>query len=136
MGRESIDYNGGMVPGMVSALSSINFIDKCTSLDIDNGNVKAVREIEGGVENISTSLPLIISSQKGIVEEKDLRIPNMRGIMMARKKELIVIEDYGFKISTETVKFEKPLTKNKVTLIPSDNIDKLIELLNKEAKVI
>ena len=80
--------------------------DRCTSLDIDNGNVKAVREIEGGVENISTSLPLIISSQKGIVEEKDLRIPNMRGIMMARKKELIVIEDYGFKISSVTVKFE------------------------------
>ena len=60
----------------------------------------------------------------------------MRGIMMARKKELMVIEDYGFKISSETVKFEKPLTKNKVTLIPSDNVDKLIELLNKEAKVI
>ena len=136
MGRESIDYNGGMVPGMVSALSSVNFIDKCTSLDIDNSNVKAVREIEGGVENISTSLPLIISSQKGLVEEKDLRIPNMRGIMMARKKELIVIEDYGFKISSVTVKFEKPSTKNKVTLIPSDNVDKLIELLNKEAKVI
>ena len=136
MGRESIDYNGGMVPGMVSALSSINFIDKCTSLDIDNSNVKAVREIEGGIENISTSLPLIISSQKGLVEEKDLRIPNMRGIMMARKKELIVIEDYGFKISSQSVKFEKPLTKNKVTLIPSDNVDKLIELLNKEAKVI
>ena len=135
-GRESIDYNGGMVPGMISALSKINFIDKCTSLEIANDNVKAVREIEGGVENILTSLPLIISSQKGLVEEKDLRIPNMRGIMMARKKELIVIEDYGFKISSETVKFEKPLTKNKVTLIPSDNIDKLIELLSKEAKVI
>ena len=55
---------------------------------------------------------------------------------MARKKELIVIEDYGFKSFSKTVKFEKPLSKNKVTLIPSDNIDKLIELLNKEAKVI
>ena len=125
-----------MIPGMISALSKINFIDKCTHIEISNNSVKAVREIEGGVENISTTLPLIISSQKGLVEEKNLRIPNMRGIMMARKKELIVIEDYGFKISSETVKFEKPLTKNKVTLIPSNNIDKLIELLNKEAKVI
>ena len=135
-GRESIDYNGGMIPGMISALSKINFIDKCTHIEISNNSVKAVREIEGGVENISTTLPLIISSQKGLVEEKDLRIPNMRGIMMARKKELIVIEDYGFKTSSQTIKFEKPLSKNKVTLIPSDNVEKLIELLNKEAKVI
>ena len=135
-GRESIDYNGGMVPGVISGLSKINFIDKCTSLEIANNNVKAVREIDGGFENISTTLPLIISSQKGLVEEKDLRIPNMRGIMMARKKELIVIEDYGFKKSSQSVKFEKPLSKNSVKLIPSDNIDKLIELLHKEAKVI
>ena len=125
-----------MIPGMISALSKINFIDKCTHIEISNNSVKAVREIEGGVENISTTLPLIISSQKGLVEEKDLRIPNMRGIMMARKKELIVIEDYGFKTSSQTIKFEKPLSKNKVTLIPSDNVEKLIELLNKEAKVI
>ena len=55
---------------------------------------------------------------------------------MARKKELIVIKDYGFKKSSQSVKFEKPLSKNNVKLIPSDNIDKLIELLHKEAKVI
>ena len=91
-GRESIDYNGGMVPGMISELTNINFIDKCIELNISGNSVEASREIDGGKENISTSLPLIIGGQKGLVEENDLRIHNMRGIMMARKKELMVIE--------------------------------------------
>ena len=91
-GRESIDYNGGMVPGMISALTNINFIDKCIALNISGNSVEASREIEGGKENISSNLPQIIGGQKGLVEESDLRIPNMRGIMMARKKELEVVE--------------------------------------------
>ena len=135
-GRESIDYNGGMVPGMIATLINANYVSNCVSLEVSQSNFKATRETDGGKEEISGTLPLVIGGQKGLVEESDLIIPNMRGIMMARKKELIVIEDYGFKISSESVKFEKPLTKNKVTLIPSDNVDKLIELLNKEAKVI
>ena len=80
-----------MVPGMISALSKINFIDKCTSLEIAENNVKAIREIEGGIEKISTTLPLIISSQKGLVEEKDLRIPNMRGFFYTWKRKSFTI---------------------------------------------
>ena len=63
-GRESIDYNGGMVPGMISAITNINFIDKCIALNISGNSVEAAREIEGGKENISTQLPLIIGGQK------------------------------------------------------------------------
>jgi electron transfer flavoprotein beta subunit len=48
----------------------------------------AVREIEGGKETISVKLPAVIAGQKGLVEEKDLIIPNMRGIMSARTKPL------------------------------------------------
>ena len=107
-GRESIDYNGGMVPGMISALTNINFIDKCIALNISDNSVEAAREIEGGKENISTNLPLIIGGQKGLVEESDLRIPNMRGIMMARKKELIVIEVSEDPSATHSKSFEKP----------------------------
>ena len=135
-GRESIDYNGGMVPGMISALTKINFIDKCIELNISGNSVEASREIEGGKENISTSLPLIIGGQKGLVEEKDLRIPNMRGIMMARKKELLVIETNENYCMTKSKKFEKPQPKNEVTLVSSNEIEKLIDLLHNEAKAI
>ena len=135
-GRESIDYNGGMVPGMISAFTNINFVDKCIDLKISANQVEASREIEGGKENISTSLPLIIGSQKGLVEENDLRIPNMRGIMMARKKELLVIETSGEHNATNTKNFEKPQRKGEVTLVSPDEIEKLIDLLHTEAKAI
>ena len=135
-GRESIDYNGGMVPGMISAFTDINFIDKCIDLNISGDSVEASREIEGGKENISTKLPLIIGGQKGLVEESDLRIPNMRGIMMARKKELEVVEVNEDYQSTNSKSFEKPLPKGEVTLISADEIDKLIDLLHNEAKAI
>ena len=135
-GRESIDYNGGMVPGMISALTKINFIDKCIDLNISENSVLASREIDGGMENISTSLPLIIGGQKGLVEENDLKIPNMRGIMMARKKELLVLDPGDYTDTLETDNFEKPEPKGEVTLVSPDEVEKLIELLNIEAKAI
>ena len=135
-GRESIDYNGGMVPGMISALTNINFIDKCIALNISGNSVEASREIEGGKENISTNLPLIIGGQKGLVEESDLRIPNMRGIMMARKKELVVVEVSEDPSATHSKSFEKPQPKGEVTLVAADDIEKLIHLLHNEAKAL
>ena len=135
-GRESIDYNGGMVPGMISALTNINFIDKCIALNISGNSVEAAREIEGGKENISTQLPLIIGGQKGLVEESDLRIPNMRGIMMARQKPLDVIPAKGINPKTHDKKFSKPDAKSEVKLVKADELDKLIDLLENEAKVI
>ena len=89
-----------------------------------------------GKEIISASLPLIVGGQKGIVEEKDLRIPNMRGIMTARTKPLTVVEAVEAPINTKAVKFEKPAPKSAVKLVSADNLDELINLLHNEAKVI
>ena len=135
-GRESIDYNGGMVPGIMSELLGMSFVNTCIGLEIDGGKVAAVREIDGGKENISTQLPLIVGGQKGLVEESDLRIPNMRGIMMARQKKLSVVEPTSTSAATEDVKFEKPAPKGEVKLVDAANIDQLVELLHQEAKVI
>lgn len=135
-GRESIDYNGGMVPGMLAGLTGANFVANCISLDIDGDNAKASREIDGGKETVNTSLPLVIGGQKGLVEESDLRIPNMRGIMMARKKPLNVVEPIGANAETSATSFEKPAPKGAVKLVDADNIDELINLLHNEAKVI
>lgn len=135
-GRESIDYNGGMVPGMLATLIDANFVTNCISLEVDGTSAKAIREIDGGKETVTTSLPLVIGGQKGLVEESDLRIPNMRGIMMARKKPLTVVEPVDASNTTLSVKFEKPAPKGAVKLIDADNIDELVNLLHNEAKVI
>ena len=135
-GRESIDYNGSMVPGMVSALLGYNFITNCMALEIDGNIVKASREIDGGIESVSCQLPLVIGAQKGLVEEKDLIIPNMRGIMQARKKSLSVIPPVDSEIRSSISKFEKPAPKGAVKMVDADQLDLLIDLLHKEAKVI
>ncbi|NJB70860.1 electron transfer flavoprotein beta subunit [Saonia flava] len=135
-GRESIDYNGGMVPGIMAAMLDFNFVNSCISLEVDGNNATAIREIDGGKETLSTSLPLIIGGQKGLVQESDLKIPNMRGIMMARQKKLNVIEPIDASPATLDTKFEKPAPKGAVKLIDSSNIDELIDLLHNEAKAI
>jgi electron transfer flavoprotein beta subunit len=135
-GKESLDYNGGMVPGMIAGILGYNFLNSCTSLTVEGTSVKAIREIDGGKETVATTLPLIIGGQKGLVEEKDLRIPNMRGIMTARSKVLTIIEPVDATVNTKAVKFEKPAPKSAVKLIAADNLDELINLLHNEAKVI
>ena len=135
-GRESIDYNGGMVPGMVAALANMHFVNACIGLEIDDSNATAIREIDGGKETVSTVLPLVIGCQKGLVEESDLRIPNMRGIMMARKKPLTVVEPVEVTAKTSSVKYEKPAPRGAVKLISPENLDELVNLLHNEAKVI
>jgi electron transfer flavoprotein beta subunit len=133
-GRESIDYNGGMVPGMLAKLIDSNFVNTCISLEITGDEVIAIREIDGGKETLSTSLPLVIGGQKGLVEESDLRIPNMRGIMQARSKPLTVREPASFNSETKALSFEKPEPKGAVKLVA--DVDELIALLNNEAKVL
>lgn len=135
-GKESLDYNGGMVPGMMAGLLGYNFVNACTELTVEGTQAKTAREIDGGKEVIATALPLVVGGQKGIVEEKDLRIPNMRGIMTARTKPLSVVEPVGGDDKTKAVKFEKPAPKSAVKMVSPDNLDELINLLHNEAKVI
>ena len=135
-GRESIDYNGAMVPGILAALLDITFVSNCVGLEIDGNNAIAEREIDGGREKLKGNLPMVIGGQKGLVEEADLKIPNMRGIMQARQKPFEVLNPKGSEIPTKDVLFEKPAPKAEVKLVPTDDIDQLIELLHKEANVI
>ncbi|MGB5371224.1 MAG: electron transfer flavoprotein subunit beta/FixA family protein [Flavobacteriaceae bacterium] len=133
-GRESIDYNGGMVPGLLATMLDMNFVNTCIGLEIEGNNATALREIDGGKEKIATTLPLVIGGQKGLVEESDLRIPNMRGIMMARQKQLNVVEPITAIQATTDIKFDKPAPKGSVKLVTS--VEELVDLLHNEAKVI
>nr|WP_317630747.1 electron transfer flavoprotein subunit beta/FixA family protein [uncultured Flavobacterium sp.] len=135
-GKESLDYNGGMVPGMLAGILGYNFVNSCIGIEVEGTSAKVVREIDGGKETLSVGLPLVVGGQKGIVEEKDLRIPNMRGIMQARTKALAVKEPVAVDAKTKAVKFEKPAAKSACKLVSPDNLDELVNLLHNEAKVI
>ncbi|WP_312321714.1 electron transfer flavoprotein subunit beta/FixA family protein [Soonwooa sp.] len=135
-GKESIDYNGGAVPGMVAALLNQPFVNACVGLDIKGAEATAVREIEGGKETISVKLPAVIAGQKGIVEEKDLIIPNMRGIMSARTKPLQVVEPSNKEVKVDAISFDAVPPRAAVKLVSPDNLDELVRLLHEEAKVI
>ena len=87
-GRESIDFNGGQVPGFIASILNLPFINSCVGLDYIDDKINAKREIDGGHEICECSLPVVVAGQKGLVEEKDLKIPSMRGIMTARTKPL------------------------------------------------
>ena len=135
-GRESIDYNGGLVPGLLAGFLDYNFITNCVNLEINNTKATCAREISGGTEISECEIPLVIGSQKGLVEESDLIIPNMRGIMMARQKPLEVIQAKNINAKIIDKKFHKPEAKSEVKLVKPDELDKLIDYLENEAKVI
>jgi len=97
-----------------------------------NGTLASItREIEGGEEVDTVSLPLVISAQKGMAEQ---RIPNMRGIMAARTKPLKVVEPVAVEQLTSIVSFELPPAKAGVKLVAADNVAELVRLLHEEAK--
>lgn len=133
MGRESIDYNSGVVHGMVGELLGRPSVSPVMKLDIEGTTVKMQREIEGGKESLEASLPLVAGCQEPIAEWK---IPNMRGIMSARTKPLNVVQP---KVVEPTVVFEKyelPPPKGAVKMISEDNVGELVSLLKNEAKVL
>ena len=136
-GRESIDYNGGRVPGFLAAKLNIPFINGCIGLEIKQHLIEIKREIDNGHEMCESSLPALIAGQKGLVEEKELRIPSMRGIMTARTKPLEVIEtNIEFEEQIKVISYDKPSERAECNIMNEDEVKKLVELLNNEAKVI
>ena len=133
MGRESIDYNSGVVHAMVGEMLGIPSVSPVMKLDLDGTTVKMQREIEGGKESVEASLPLVAGCQEPIAEWK---IPNMRGIMSARTKPLKVVEPKTTEASVKTQKFELPAPKSAVKMINADNVAELVTRLKTEAKVL
>jgi len=133
MGRESIDYNGGVVHAMVGEILGMPSLSPVMKLDIEGTKVKMSREIEGGKESVEANLPLVAGCQEPIAEWK---IPNMRGIMSARTKPLKVVEATSSDKSVVTQKYELPAAKGAVKMISADNVAELVNLLKTEAKVL
>ncbi|MBL0053857.1 MAG: electron transfer flavoprotein subunit beta/FixA family protein [Bacteroidetes bacterium] len=132
-GRESIDYNGAQVTAMIAELLDLPAITIVKMLEINGNTATLEREIEGGKEIVDCPLPLVAGASEGMAEP---RIPNMRGIMSARTKPLVAVEPIAIDQLTEIVGYDKPKPRSTVNLISSDDVDKLVQLLHTEAKVI
>ncbi|MCB0532999.1 MAG: electron transfer flavoprotein subunit beta/FixA family protein [Lewinellaceae bacterium] len=133
LGKETIDYNGSEVGAMLAEYLDLPYIPLASKLELA-GNVATIeRDIEGGVEVLEASLPLVVSASKGMAEQ---RIPNMRGIMMARSKPLQVVQPVAFDEPVDAVRFTLPPAKAGVKLVDPEQMDELVRLLHEEAKVI
>ncbi|MBK8555031.1 MAG: electron transfer flavoprotein subunit beta/FixA family protein [Lewinellaceae bacterium] len=133
LGKETIDYNGSEVGAMVAEYLDLPYISYATKLELDGNTASVERDIEGGAETAVVDMPFVLSAAKGLAEQ---RIPNMRGIMMARSKPLNVVPAVGFDGHVTTRKFTLPPEKAGVKMIPADQMDELVRLLHEEAKVI
>lgn len=132
-GKETIDYNGSSIGGMVAELLDQPFISLAAKLELAGTKATLTREIEGGEEICEAELPLVVSAQKGMAEA---RIPNMRGIMAARTKPLKVVEPVAADSLTTVAGFDLPPAKAGVKLVDPENVDELVRLLHEEAKAI
>jgi electron transfer flavoprotein beta subunit len=132
-GRESIDYNGSKVAGMIGELLDLPSVSIIKKLEIAGSNATVEREIEGGKEVLTIPLPFVAGCAEGVAEPK---IPNMRGIMSARTKPLSVIEAVEVKTFSEVISYETPAPRGQVKLVSADDPARLVDLLHTEARVI
>jgi electron transfer flavoprotein beta subunit len=130
-GKETIDYNGSSMGGMVAELLDWPYVALAAKFEINGSQATITREIEGGEEVCEVETPLVVSCQKGMAEQ---RIPNMKGIMGARTKPLKVMEPVAADSITSVVGFDLPPAKAGVKLIPADQVEELVRLLHEEAK--
>ena len=132
-GKETIDYNGSSIGAMVAELVGVPYLSLATQFDLNGITASITREIEGGEEVAEVALPVVVSCQKGVAEQ---RIPNMRGIMAARTKPLKVVAPAAIEPLTDIVSYELPPAKSGVKLVSPDNVAELVRLLHEEAKAI
>ncbi len=132
-GKETIDFNGSEVGSMIAEALDLPFISYATNLEMDGSSAKISRDIEGGTEVAQIDGAFVLSASKGLAEQ---RIPNMKGIMMAKRKPLNVIPPVDVAEHAVVVNYELPPAKQSVKLIDPDNMTELVRLLHEEAKVI
>jgi electron transfer flavoprotein beta subunit len=130
-GKETIDYNGSEVGGMLAEYMDLPYVSYANSLEMAGNTATIGRDIEGGVEMVEVATPFVVSAAKGMAEQ---RIPNMQGIMRAKMKPLAVVAAAAFTDLSTVVKFTLPAQKTGVKLVSADNVEELVRLLHEEAK--
>jgi electron transfer flavoprotein beta subunit len=135
MGKQSVDYDNSIVGQLTAELLDYNCVSVVVKLDIDGEKVLAEREIEGGREVVQTSLPVIITCQKGLNEP---RYASLKGIMAAKKKTIEEKAAASYTPTSEVISMQLPSGKQPGRIIGSDAsaVPELVRLLKEEAKVI
>lgn len=135
MGKQSIDFDGALIPSLVGEIAQIPSVNIVIKLEIQGDRVKVEREIEGGKEIIETTLPAIIGTQKGINEP---RYPNLKNIMAAKSKPIEEIEAYtdDYRLNISCMKLPPSKGKGKIFNRGASDAAELARLLREEAKVI
>lgn len=131
VGKQSVDFDNQVMGQMLAELLDFNSVSVAVSLNIDGNKIIAEREIEGGKEVIETSLPAVISTQKGLNEP---RYPNLKGIMAAKKKTIDEKDAKVFDNHSEFLGLVRPTSKSAGKIV--DSPAELVRLLREEAKVI
>lgn len=132
-GKETINFNGALVGGMVAELMGLPFVSQATKLEMNGSQASISCDVQGGSENVQIDGAFVLSAAKGMAEQ---RIPNMRGIMQARTKPLEVIAGSGASAHTAVVAYELPPPKAECKYLDPENAGELIQLLRDEAKVL
>ncbi len=133
LGKETIDYNGSQVGGMVAGLLNLPYVSLASKLELNGNTATIERDISGGKEIIEVQAPFVVSCSKGMAEQ---RIPNMRGIMASRTKVIKVISPSVSEKLTSISSFGMAAEKSGCKMISADHPEELVKLLHEEAKVI
>lgn len=132
-GKESIDYQSAEVGAMIAEHLDWPFIGFANKLDVEGTTATVQREVEGALEVIQVGMPVVVSSAKGMAEQ---RIPNMRGIMMAKSKPLQVITPPAIEELLTVKTFTLPSPKSGVKMVEPGDMSRLVQLIHEETKVI
>jgi electron transfer flavoprotein beta subunit len=132
-GKETIDYNGFSVGGMIAEYMDLPFLSQVSKWDMQSATATMNREIEGGEEIVEVQAPFVLSAQKGMAEQ---RLPNMKGIMTAKTKPLTKLDAIHVDSKVEIVSYQPQAARTNVKLVDPNNMDELVRLLHEEAKVI
>jgi len=134
-GKQSIDFDGLLVPKMTAELLDLPSINIVTKLEISGNEVKAEREIEGGKEIIKSTLPAVIGAQKGL---NNPRYPNLKSIMASKSKPIEEKAPTTTDSKTRILEMKLPEAKKqgKIFTDGASSVPELVKLLREEAKVI
>ncbi|MCL4547165.1 MAG: electron transfer flavoprotein subunit beta/FixA family protein [Bacteroidetes bacterium] len=134
-GKQSVDYDNSAVGQITAELLGYNCVSVVVSFALDGNKITCEREIEGGKEIVETTLPALITAQKGLNEP---RYASLKGIMAAKKKEIAEKLPAAATNFTEVIAMKRPPSKQAGKILGSDStvVPELVRLLREEAKVI
>jgi electron transfer flavoprotein beta subunit len=142
-GQQGVGGDNSQIPGLLAELLDLPQVTVAIKIDVQDGQASVQREVEGARETWQTSLPAVISAQKGLNEP---RYASLKGIMAAKKKPLLVHDAAALGLSAEALQpltsvsaLELPPARPPVRMLegdPASQARELVRLLNEEAKVI